>query len=304
MLKAHLDQLWAKRQQQCDVAIDVYFDLPQEARLRFSKVSDKVRAHPYKILDLHLVDSVIRDACADVRIVNALRCLLGANPLVCNSLLFEWGSQQYPHFDTFFMPSTTRNMMAAAWIALDRVTETNGPLYYYPKSHLIEPYRFSDGRMNAILSEVKTGAADHIDQIIRQHGLVRELFMPAPGDVLIWHAQLLHGGSAIVDRSKRRRSLVTHYWTDIDYPREEQRIDLGNGRWLLRKPHQFVIDQDVLEEVDRFLATVSASPEVLAAVPEAFDPRRYLARNQDVLKAGESPWRHYIDHGRQEGRIW
>ena len=302
--KAHLDELWEYRSQQRDVAIDLYFNLPEEARSYFSKAPIEARSHPYKILDLHLVDPAVQDACTEVHVVGAIRSLLGANPLVCNSLIFEWGSQQYPHFDTFFMPSATKDMMAASWIALDRVTETNGPLYYYPKSHLIEPYRFSHGKINAIFSEVKTGGAEHINKIVEQHGLEKELFMPEPGDVLIWHAQLLHGGSPIVNPSEKRRSIVTHYWTELDYPDAEQRIDLGEGRWLLKKPHQFVVDEDVLRTIDAFLATTTVSAEMLAKVPEVFDPRLYLARNQDILAAGENPWQHYINHGRREGRIW
>ena len=145
-LKCHLDDLWNTRAAQGDVAIDVYFDQPAEARIFFRKALDEARQAPYKILDLHLGDGPVRQACTAAPLMGALRGLLGANPLVCNSLFFEWGSQQYPHFDTFFMPSKTPNMMAASWIALDRVTQTNGPLYYYPKSHLIDPFVFSHGR--------------------------------------------------------------------------------------------------------------------------------------------------------------
>jgi len=303
-IKDHLETLWETRSTQGEVAIDINFGLPDEARLFFRKVPAEARRNPYKILDLHLTDDIIRDACTNLQLTQALKLLLGATPLVCNSLLFEWGSQQYPHFDTFFMPSNTPNMMAASWIALDPVSETNGPLYYYPGSHLIEPFRFSHGRMNAIFSELKTSAAAHIDAIIESHGLRREVFHAQPGDVLIWHAQLLHGGSPILNTSETRKSLVTHYWTEVDYPDEAQRIDLGNNRWVLRKPHQHVVDDDVLAEVDAFLATLSPPPDASSAVPESFDPRLYLARNQDVLRAGESPWQHYINHGRNEGRVW
>ena len=303
-LRDHLDDLWTRRATLDDVAIDLHFNTPDEERVHFRKAAAQARNQPYKILDLHLVDDIVRGVCTDRKIVDILRHLLDANPIVCNSLFFEWGSQQYPHFDTFFMPSPTRNKMAASWIALDRVTETNGPLYYYPKSHLIEPYRFSHGGINAVFSEVKTTAQDHIDRIIREHGLVKEFFLPKPGDILIWHAQLLHGGSPIINPAERRRSIVTHYWTDVDYPDAEQRIDLGDRRWLLRKPHQFVVDEDVMESVDAFLAQTDAPPETRGAVPDNFDPRLYLARNQDVLLAGENPWRHYVVHGRKEGRIW
>ncbi len=303
-LRERLDRLWATRAQVADVAIDVNFGLPDEARSFFAKVGEAARTRPYKLLDLHLVDDLVRDACTAPALAGAVKSLLGATPLVCNSLFFEWGSQQYPHFDTFFMPSETPNMMAASWIALDPVTARNGPVYYYPKSHLIEPYRFSHGKTNAIFSELETGAAAHIDRIVAEHRLKKEFFTAEPGDVLIWHAQLLHGGSPIADRAQTRRSIVTHYWTEVDFPSPDQRIELGPDRWVLRKPHQYVIDEAVLAEVDAFLAVLEPSSELSATLPASFDARRYLARNQDVLAARANPWTHYAEHGRREGRIW
>jgi hypothetical protein len=67
-------------------------------------------------------------------------------------------------------------------------------------------------------------------------------------------------------------------------------------------PYQY--DQHLLAEADAFLATVTVTDEELAAVPESFSGRGYLARNPGVLKAGWSPWAHYIKHGREEGRTW
>jgi ectoine hydroxylase-related dioxygenase (phytanoyl-CoA dioxygenase family) len=262
------------------------------------------RNFPYKLLDFHLDDQTIRDLSSAQPLMRALHRLLGARPLVCNSLFFERGSQQYPHFDTFFMPSRTPNMMAASWIAIDPVTHTNGPVYYYPKSHFIEPYRFSHGKMNAIFSELETGAAAHIRRIIEEHGLRREVFLADPGDVLIWHAQLLHGGSEILDPVQTRCSLVTHYWTERDFPDADQRWDLGDERWILKRDPMHVIDQESLAAVDAFLATLSVTDEMRACVPDSFDARLYLAQNQDILAAGANPWLHYANHGLKEGRNW
>jgi hypothetical protein len=36
-------------------------------------------------------------------------------------------------------------------------------------------------------------------------------FAPRRGDVLIWSADLVHGGSSEMDPDSTRRSLVTHY---------------------------------------------------------------------------------------------
>jgi ectoine hydroxylase-related dioxygenase (phytanoyl-CoA dioxygenase family) len=303
-VKQHLDHLWEHRSGQANIVIDAFYGLPAEERRHFRKVSGDIRNAPYKLLDLHLEDALIRDACSARPLMQVLKALLGANPLVCNSLLFEWGSQQDAHFDTFFMPSRTRNMMAASWIAIDPVTETNGPLYYYPKSHLIEPYRFSHGKINAVFSELPTGAAAHIEHIVEHYGLKQERFLPQPGDVLIWHAQLLHGGSPIANPAETRCSLVTHYWTERDFPDADQRLDLGDDRWILRRGHQHVVDQESLAVVDAFLETLTVTDDMREAVPQSFDPRLYLARNQDVMRAGANPWEHYRTHGRDEGRVW
>jgi ectoine hydroxylase-related dioxygenase (phytanoyl-CoA dioxygenase family) len=303
-LKDHLDSLWENRAKNPAQVIDCYFGLPNEERTWFRKAPPEVRAAPYKLLDLHLDDAAIRDVCAAPALMRVIGDLLGAQPMVCNSLLFERGSQQYPHFDTFFMPSATPNMMAASWVAIDPVTPDNGPVFYYPKSHLIEPYIFSHGRINAIFAELETGAQPHIAQIIEQHGLRRQIFLAEPGDVLIWHAQLLHGGSEIKNPAATRRSLVTHYWTELDFPDPAQRIDYGDGKWILKRAQQHVVDSESLAEVDAFIATLTITDSMREAVPHSFDPRLYLARNQDVLRAGVNPWVHYSEHGRAEGRIW
>jgi ectoine hydroxylase-related dioxygenase (phytanoyl-CoA dioxygenase family) len=303
-LKQHLDDLWRNRHDNPAQVIDCYFGLPNEERTWFRRAPAEVRDAPYKLLDLHLEDETIRDVCAAPALMQVLAGLLGARPMVCNSLLFERGSQQYPHFDTFFMPSATKNMMAASWIAIDPVTQTNGPVYYYPKSHMIEPYVFSHGKINAVFAELETGAQPHIRRIIEEHRLERRLFLAEPGDVLIWHAQLLHGGSNIENPAETRRSLVTHYWTETDFPDPDQRIDFGGGKWILKRNHQHVVDTESLADVDAFLATLTITPEMRAGVPDSFDPRLYLARNQDILRAGANPFLHYMEHGRREGRIW
>jgi len=54
------------------------------------------------------------------------------------------------------------------------------------------------------------------------------------GDVLIWHAQLLHGGRPILDRARTRASLVVHYWRACDLPADQVRTDPKTGSYLGR----------------------------------------------------------------------
>jgi hypothetical protein len=42
----------------------------------------------------------------------------------------------------------------------------------------------------------------------------KQTFMVNKGDVLIWHANLVHGGSPVKNKNRTRKSLVAHYLTE------------------------------------------------------------------------------------------
>lgn len=298
-LRTRFDELWASRGPDCPLVIDC---LANGDRAYFREVDEAiVRKFPYKLNDLHLIDSVVQDLAVDRQLVAILADLLSSTPLVCNTLLFERGSQQGAHFDTFYMPSPTPNKMCASWIALDPVTDRNGPLFFFPGSHLIEPFRFTNGQLNALGPEMPAANA-HIKKIIEERGLKEVRFYPNPGDVLIWHAQLLHGGSPIIDPRETRKSLVTHYWTTLDYPDPTSWIVVGPDQLLLSKGHQQVIPKP--DDIDSFLHGLGTPQEHLVGLPPGFDPRMYLLRNLDVFHARMDPYSHYKIYGQKEGRTW
>lgn len=236
-LRSEVDTLWAERQvDDRGLVIDVFIDTPDERRVKFRDASDESKAKPYKLNDLYLVSDLVRETILDGGLLEVLDRLLDGAPIVCNSLTFERGSQQRFHFDTFYMPPLVPNKMLATWIALEDADDRSGPLRYYPGSHMIPPYRFSDGRLNQINDELDA-FDDYIDKEIADRGLEWTTFPAKAGDVFIWHAQLYHGGSPIEDMSLTRRSLVTHYFRaqEMD-PRAVE--DIGGGRYYLRRPHQ------------------------------------------------------------------
>jgi len=213
-----IDRLWKGRKKlDSQYVIDIFVGTAEEQRVYFSDAPIEARQKPYKLNDLFLSRDEIRQMVVGQRLAPILRDLLQGFPMVCNSLNFEFGSQQDYHFDTFYMPSPTPNKMVASWIALENATPDNGPLSYYPGSHKITPYNFSNGTTVAINDEM--GAFnEYINKEIEQHGLSPETLLAEKGDVLIWHSQLFHGGSPIKDKSKTRKSLVTHYFTNEDFP--------------------------------------------------------------------------------------
>jgi ectoine hydroxylase-related dioxygenase (phytanoyl-CoA dioxygenase family) len=75
----------------------------------------------------------------------------------------------------------------------------------------------------------------YIASEIEQHGLKAETLLAQKGDVLIWHSQLLHGGSEIIDKRRTRKSLVTHYFTNEDFPDLEPPKVCDDGGYMDRK---------------------------------------------------------------------
>ena len=303
--KQRVDAFWAQKSNLAELKIDCLdgpLCTPASNRYYFSEIDEAARQHSYKLNDAHLSDRVVARLSTHRRVIDAISDLLSATPLVCNSLIFERGSQQPAHFDTFYMPSKTPNMMCASWIAFDPVTGDNGPLFYYPKSHLLPPFLFSNGQIGWIDSE-SADATAHIDRVIADHGLEKVYFYPDPGDVLIWHAQLLHGGGAIADDSQTRMSLVTHYWTTLDFPNEGDWMPTPEtGGLRLRRDHQAAHRMAARRAAESTVRSLQTPAEHLVDIPAGFDPERYLLKYPDVLEAGIDPYSHYHQYGRREGR--
>jgi len=213
-----IEQLWNNRKKlDARYVIDIFVETEDERRVYFADAPKEARNKPYKLNDLYLSQDTVRQMIVGERLAPVLKELLQGSPMVCNTLNFEFGSQQDYHFDTFYMPSPTPNKMVASWIALEDATPNNGPLAYYPGSHKIPPFHFSNGSTIIVEEEIDAFNA-YIQAEIQQRELKPELLMAEKGDVLIWHSQLFHGGSKILDKSKSRKSLVTHYFTNEDFP--------------------------------------------------------------------------------------
>jgi phytanoyl-CoA hydroxylase len=236
-MRAELDRLWDMRQQLDNpYVIDVFIGTPRERRVLFRSAPDEARKHPYKLNDLFLDNEIIQGAVLDPRLVDTLRYLLQSNPVACNTLTLEYGSQQRMHFDTFYMPPVTENKLIASWVALDPVRPENGPLRYVPGSHKTKPYIFSGGTTHAKPEEMPQFDS-YIESALAAEKLEVIDLTAEPGDLFIWHAQLYHGGAPIIDRSITRRSIVTHYFSAADVG-DRDRKDLGGGRLILKRDHQ------------------------------------------------------------------
>jgi ectoine hydroxylase-related dioxygenase (phytanoyl-CoA dioxygenase family) len=272
-------------------AMEIVVDNLLDGERTFYGLARNREAQQLKINDLYLGVGEVRELALEPRLSALLRALLkGMRPVLCNTLTLIKGSGQPVHIDSLFMTPQTPHHLVAGWIAFEDVDPAAGPLVYYPGSHQIPLYRFRDGSHHASNEELPAWN-DYIQREIEQRGLEKKIFLARKGDVFIWHSDLAHGGVAIQDPRKTRRSLVCHYFTEPDARKmADWRLDpLHDGFWFNRLPPA------VRPSPDRF--------NDLHPFPE----ESYLRRNPDLrepLADGRitSGFAHYRSHGYVEGR--
>ncbi|MBK9338209.1 MAG: phytanoyl-CoA dioxygenase family protein [Lewinellaceae bacterium] len=172
-----------------------------------------------KIFNLHEQSGLANDYFfRNPKMLRLLSFLLGKPVIPFQSLSFVQGSEQRAHSDSIHMTTEPPGYLLATWTALEDCTADGGPLFYYPGSHrlpyIMAPDYASGNTRFTIGSNSNRRYEDKIEAIIRQHGLKKSVLLAKRGDVLIWHANLLHGGSAIERPGATRRSIVCHYFAE------------------------------------------------------------------------------------------
>lgn len=172
-----------------------------------------------KIYNLWEFDALAKDAFFKrPDLLRILSFLLGKPVIPFQSLNFVQGSEQRAHSDSIHMTTEPQGYLIATWTALEDCAPDSGLLHYYPGSHRL-PYLMSDGYDSGntaltIGSENNKHYEDAIAKLIAENGLQPRVFEAKRGDVLIWHANLLHGGSPISRPGATRRSMVCHYFAE------------------------------------------------------------------------------------------
>jgi phytanoyl-CoA hydroxylase len=223
-----------------DVVVD---SVASGRRVRAKDVTDAEREASFKVNDLYLRDAELRKAVLSARLGAILKELLSDDPVVVNTLSVEYGTQQYDHLDTLYMTPRTPGSLVATWMALEDVDENAGPLRYYPESNHIEPYRFEDGSFHIRDPELEHWA-DYMANAVDRRGLAETRFMAKRGDLFIWDAWLLHGGSEICTPGLTRRSLITHYYSKTDCAALGSQLRPAEGGYWMKRSPQAVPGED------------------------------------------------------------
>ena len=232
-----IDRIWADSNvQDSKIVADIFIQTNHERRVRLHDAPTDARNFPHKINDIFLEYQDVRDVILSERLGRILTQLMGQVPIICNTLNLKFGSQQDFHTDSLYMTPLSGLNLIATWIALEDCHQDAGPLVYYPGSHKIRPFLSSNGRMTAIGNEM-VHYNEYMLNEIRRMGLEPQRFLPKAGDLLIWHSQLYHGGSPIIDKALSRKSLVTHYYSASDW--SSSKIKLHNFGYSQVRAHQF-----------------------------------------------------------------
>lgn len=159
---------------------------------------------------------ILRELGEDKKLCELLNSLLKDDAVLFQSINFITGSEQHTHSDSVHMTTFPLGGLLGVWIALEDIAEDNGPLHYYPGSHQLPYYLNPDydnvGNSWMIGNKSYTAYEAMLAEKIKEQQIQKKIFKAKKGDVLIWHANLMHGGEPHTNKNKTRKSMVLHYY--------------------------------------------------------------------------------------------
>ena len=174
-------------------------------------------------------------------IFNILQKLYNDTPLPFQTLNFTKGTTQLEHVDlVHFCPSTDNlELMCGVWYAFEDITPEKGPLIYYPKSH----------KEKVIIDLNEIGASNYTEYEKYMRNLAMSKYTRTSatipkGSVIIWAANLIHGGHPDRAENTSRLSMVTHYF-----------FKSSKYWWtpIISTPENKILRENVLKQSERIM---------------------------------------------------
>jgi hypothetical protein len=147
-------------------------------------------------------------------VLDFLRGHFRDEPCACQTLTYPHGSEQQPHQDTVHLTPYPGGYMCGVWIALQDVQPNSGELVVYPGSHLFRRLRARELGLAKVDKDYSSYVAFDaaIRALVSEHGSEPVVYRPKAGEILVWHENLIHGGSPRRNRELTRKSIVSHYF--------------------------------------------------------------------------------------------
>lgn len=174
----------------------------------------RIRDHSdWRIHGFHYVNEPAKRLYFDRRLRTLASRILGRRARPIAAINFMKGSRQALHQDMAVFHIFPHNYLLGAWIACEDITPESGPLVFYPGSHRAP---FFPGFTDYPQTNLRTAAPDtfgayqrYVDGVATR--FERREFRARKGQVLLWHGMLIHGGAAVTDPGRSRKSMVLHY---------------------------------------------------------------------------------------------
>ena len=192
----------------------------------------------FRVMDFHNVSAAAARIMMHPEVLSFMRLIFEDVPVAMQTLFFEYSSQQPEHQDFPYVKSGVLPYLAASWIACEDAGEDNGSVFYYPGSHRIPKYDFGGGHLDYDYRDPRAPElfAAYLRKTCERCGCKKQILNARKGDIFIWHAALVHGGSRPADPAFTRKSLVSHYSSVTAYPRdrrfpdrEPRKMELNGG---------------------------------------------------------------------------
>jgi ectoine hydroxylase-related dioxygenase (phytanoyl-CoA dioxygenase family) len=169
-----------------------------------------------RIVEAWKFSSEIANLAYNKKLINLLKFFYEKKPLPISTINFIKGTEQPMHSDYMHFASTPEKFLAGAWIALEKTNRFNGPLSVVPKSHKlpITDFNMLNCKKPESISSLEKNYRiyeNFVKKIIIANKLkVKQIHIPK-GFAIIWAANLLHGGTKMLNRKLTRKSQVIHY---------------------------------------------------------------------------------------------
>ena len=170
-----------------------------------------------KVMFANKQSKLIQSIATQKSITDILSFILGREVIPFQTINFITGSQQHAHSDSIHMTTYPLGYLIAIWVALEDIDETNGPLSYYPGSHklpyiLNHDYERGGNALTVGADSNYLKYEEKIGEVVRTTNFTKKIFAAKKGDVLVWHANLIHSGEKITNPNSTRKSMVVHYF--------------------------------------------------------------------------------------------
>lgn len=191
-----------------DEIVTAFDDALQAKRIDFNYTQKKVH-------DAHQQVPKLKKIIHHKPLNELLIELIGEEMIPFQTINFVKGSEQAAHSDSIHMATYPEGGMVGVWVALEDVDEENGTVFYYPGSHKMAYTTNKDcGNSTGWLLSPNPNKnyEEYLARVLEHSDLQIENFNAKKGDVLIWHANLFHGGLPHLDKGRTRKSMVVHYF--------------------------------------------------------------------------------------------